>query len=208
MNKKEIVTQPLTQDVEVLGVNEAHRATINEYYCNGFNKRKAVHSINPELSVNSANVTGSYIFNHPDNESYIRQKQHELRELTDIQNEHILRELINWAYSDATQFICLTKEEVKELPSDIKRSIQSIKIKTRTYYDKQIKEEVTEETLEIKMVDKTKAVEMINKHIGFYSEDNKQRGSNVNILQILKESSPDTLNTLLETINSNTKDDE
>jgi len=207
MNKKEVISKSLTIGQEVLGVNEAHRSIIDEYYTNGFNGRKAVLILNPELSVNSASVTFNHIFTHDKNKAYIQEKRQALRELTNIQNEHILRELINWAYSDATQFICLSKEEVKELPSDIKRSIQSIKIKTRTYYDKQIKEEVTEEQLEIKMVDKTKAVEMINKHIGFYNEDNKQKGANINVLQVLQQSSPETLNVLLQTIANNTKDE-
>jgi len=206
-NKKEVISKSLTIGQEVLGVNESHRAIIDEYYTNGFNGRKAVLSLNPELSVNSASVTFNHIFTHDKNRAYIQEKRQALRELTNIENEHILRELINWAYSDATQFICLTKEEVKELPSDIKRSIQSIKIKTRTYYDKQIKEEVTEEQLEIKMVDKTKAVEMINKHIGFYNEDNKQKGANINVLQVLQQSSPETLNVLLQTIANNTKEE-
>ena len=206
-NKKEVLSKSLTIGQDLLGVNEAHRATIDEYYTNGFNLRKAVLTINPELSLNSASVTGNYIMSHPDNKPYIQEKRQALKELTNIENEHILRELINWAYSDATQFICLTKEEVKELPNDIKRSIQTIKIKTRTYYDKQIKEEVTEEQLEIKMVDKTKAVEMINKHIGFYSEDNRQKGSNINVLQVLQDSNPDILNGLLQAMQQNTIDE-
>jgi len=204
MNKDKI--SKLTAHVEVLGVNEAHREILDTYYTNGFNIRQAVLSVNPELSNNSASVTGNYIMNHLDNKAYIQEKRQALRELTNIENEHILRELINWAYSDATQFICLSKEEVKELPSDIKRSIQSIKIKTRTYYDKQIKKEVTEEQLEIKMVDKVKSVDLINKHIGFYNEDNRQKGANINVLQVLQQSSPETLNVLLQTIANNTNE--
>lgn len=207
MNKKEIVTAQLTDGVEVLGVNEAHRAILDEYYINGFNGRQAVLSVNPELSNNSASVTFNYIHSHQDNKAYIQDKRRQLKELTKIDNEHILRELIQWAYSDATVFIGLSKDEIKQLPNDVKRCIQSIKVKTRSYYDKQIKEQVEEESVEIRVIDKTKAVEMINKHIGFYSEDNRQKGSNVNVLQILKESSPETLNTLLDTITKNTKED-
>jgi len=205
-NKKEVITKSLTIGQDLLGVNEAHRATIDEYYTNGFNGRKAVLSINPELSLNSASTTYDYIFNHPDNQAYIKDKRQALKQLTNIENEHILRELISWAYGDATEFVGLTSEEVKQLPADVKRCIQGIKIKTRTYYDKQIKEEVTEESIEIKLIDKTKAVEMINKHIGFYSEDNRQKGSNINVLQVLQDSNPDILNGLLNAMQQNTID--
>ena len=205
-NKKEVLSKSLTIGQEVLGVNEAHRSTIDEYYTNGFNGRKAVLSINPELSLNSASTTYDYIFNHPDNQAYIKDKRQALKQLTNIENEHILRELISWAYGDATEFVGLTSEEVKQLPADVKRCIQGIKIKTRTYYDKQIKEEVTEESIEIKLIDKTKAVEMINKHIGFYSEDNKQKKTNINVLQILQNSNPEILNGLLQAMQQNTID--
>jgi len=206
-NKKEVLSKSLTIGQELLGVNESHRATIDEYYTNGFNIRKAVLTINPELSLNSASVTGNYIMNHESNKSYITEKRQALKQLTNIENEHILRELISWAYGDATEFVGLTSDEVKQLPADVKRCIQGIKIKTRTYYDKQIKEEVTEESIEIKLIDKTKAVEMINKHIGFYSEDNRQKGSNINVLQVLQDSNPEILNGLLQAMQQNTIDE-
>ena len=205
-NKNEVLSKSLTIGQDLLGVNDYNRNVVDAYYTNGFNGRKAVLEFSPEMSLNSASATFNHIFANEKNKAYIAEKRQALKELTNIENEHILRELINWAYSDATSFIGLTKEEVKELPNDIKRSIQTIKIKTRTYYDKQIKEEVTEEQLEIKMVDKTKAVEMINKHIGFYSEDNRQKGSNINILQVLQDSNPEVLNGLLQAMQQNTID--
>lgn len=210
MNKKEIIAKvdkSLTIGQELIGVNENHREVISQYFLNGFNKRAAVHSVNPELSNNSANVTANYIFNHPENKAYIQEKQRELQEITKIEHVNILRELINWSYNDATRFMCLSAEEVQQLPDDLKRCIQDFKVKKRTYYDKQLKEEVTEESIELKFISKKDSMEMVNRHLGFYSEDNRQKGSSVNVLQILKESSPETLNTLLATITSNSKED-
>ena len=103
--------------------------------------------------------------------------------MTDIHNEHVLRELINWAYVDVTRFISLTPNEIKELPEDIKRCIQSFKHTKRSYETRE-GVGVTDEVIEIKLIDKTKAIEMINKHIGFYAVDNKQKAQTINLTKI------------------------
>jgi len=190
-----------------LGVNEAHRAIISEFYANGFNKRAAVSSVNPELSANSAKVTAHYIFTHPDNQAYIKDKQRELRESTDIESIHVIRELINWVFFDATKFMELSADEIKELPPELRRCIQDFTVKTRKYYDKQLKEEVTEEVMQLKFVSKEKGAEMMAKHLGIFDLDNKQKRTNINVLQILQDSNPDILNGLLQAMQKNTIDE-
>lgn len=185
----------------VTAVNEAHEAIINEYYLNGFNGYKAVKSIiGDTITDNAARVKWSFIQHHETNKEYIKKKRQELRRKTEIQNEHILRELIQWAYIDATTFIGLTPEEVKELPPDIKRAIQSFKAKKHTYTDRN-GDTHTEETIEIKLIDKIKAVEMINKHIGFYEVDNKQKAARVNLTKI----DTNTVNVLLNAMQESEK---
>jgi len=205
-NKKEVLSKSLTIGQELLGVNESHRAIISEFYANGFNKRAAVSSINPELSVNSANVTANYIFNHPDNQAYIKDKQRELKESTGIESIHVIREVINWIYFDATEFMELSAAEIKQLPSELRRCIQDFTVKTRKYYDKQLKEEVTEEVMQLKFVSKEKGAELMAKHLGIFDLDNKQKANNINVLQILQDSSPEILNGLLQAMQQNTID--
>ena len=68
----------------------------------------------------------------------------------------------------------LNEDGVKQLPIELRRLITSFK---RT--DKQVRQEdgsfKTEPTFELKFVSKEKAGEMLNKHRGFYKEDNSQR---------------------------------
>lgn len=180
-----------------------HEEIIDTYYVNGFNGTKAVLTLKPELTYFTAAALWQQIKNNKRNQSYIENKRARLKAQTDIANENILRELINWAYVDATDFINLSPEEIKDLPSDVKRCIQHIKHKKKSYYDPKIKEDVTEEYIEIKLIDKTKAVEMINKHIGFYSEDNRQKGSQVNIMQVLQDTNPEALNAIEMAMKSN-----
>ncbi len=54
----------------------------------------------------------------------------------------------------------------------------------------------TDEVIEIKLIDKTKAVEMINKHIGFYEIDNKQKSNKINLNKI----DTTTLNVLFQSM--------
>jgi len=206
-NKKEVLSKSLTIGQEVLGVNEAHRAIISEFYANGFNKRAAVSSVNPELSANSAKVTAHYIFTHPDNQAYIKDKQRELKESTGIESLHVIRELINWVFFDATKFMELSADEIKELPPELRRCIQDFTVKTRKYYDKQLKEDVTEEVMQLKFVSKEKGAEMMAKHLGIFDLDNKQKQTNINVLQILQDSNPDILNGLLQAMQKNTIDE-
>jgi len=39
----------------------------------------------------------------------------------------------------------------------------------------------TEETIELQFVSKERAIDMINKHLGFYEIDNKQKTNEINI---------------------------
>lgn len=170
---------------------------IDEYFNNGFNKSAAIQSVYPDYNHNTARYEASRLFKRPDIKQLIEYKRNTLKELSDIRQEQILRELIQFAYSDATLYIGLTVSEIKALPTDIRRCIQSVKVTNKKYKDRQGKE-VEDQTIEIKLVSKIHSIEMINKHIGFYSEDNSQKQSNINILQVLEQSDPNALNSLLQ----------
>lgn len=158
------------------------RAIIDEYFINGFNGYKAVQAVRKNSEVAAKSMFNS-ILKDKDNRDYIANKRIQLRKRTEVQNENILRELLNWAYVDISDFIGLSKEDVKALPMDVKRCIQSFKTTKRTYVDRG-GEERKEEVIEIKLIDKAKAMEMINKHIGFYEKDNRQKKAKINLNKI------------------------
>lgn len=156
---------------------EQYKAIIDTYYLNGFNGSKAVQEHRPEISYNAARVLFSSIKKKPELAQYIQDKQQQLRAVTGIQSEQITRELITWMYSDATEYIGLSVDDLKALPSEVKRCIQSVKHRVKEYTDpkgNQIKEEV----LEVRIVDKTKAIEILNKMLGNYAIDNSQKANN------------------------------
>jgi phage terminase small subunit len=172
---------------------------LDEYYINGYNGVKAVLSVFPDMQYNVAAVRFNKIKNSQRNQDYISEKQARLKSQTEVSNERILKELLNWLYVDATDFMELSPKEIKELPAEVRRCIQSYKAKEQ--YDKHGNHIGT--TVEVRLIDKTKAIEAINKHVGFYAQDNDQKANKVNILNVLKSADPSALNNLLQAMEDN-----
>ena len=164
-------------------LNDMHAAVIDEYFINGFNATQAMLTVNPNLKYNTAAVMANEIMTDERNILYLQEKRSRLRASTDIRNENLVRELMNWAYCDVTQFMTLTEKEIKDLPADLKRCIQSFKSYEKTSIDRNGTKHHTK-TLEIKMVDKKTAMDAIAKHIGFYLLDNEQKRTKINLQKV------------------------
>lgn len=114
--------------------------------------------------------------------SQITDLKKEASEKIKITEEEILEELLNWAYSDITETLLLTPEQLKELPPEIRRLITKVKHTKKDLHDKTTGKVIeTINTVELHFVSKEKAMEMIHKHTGFYEKDNSQKSSPVNI---------------------------
>lgn len=181
--------------------NPEHELIIDEYFSNGFNMTNAVLKYKPEWETSTAKVHGSVILRSKKNREYIQVKQNELREQAKVSPAELANELKVIAFSDVTNFIGLEEEEVKSLAPDLRRQLKKITIKTKEYRYKD-GSQATETTRQYELHDKLKAIELLGKHIGFFEEDNRQKGVNVNILQVLKDQHPETLKTLLSAIES------
>lgn len=111
----------------------------------------------------------------PNIQARISELKESRSERIEITSDDVLRELKNFVYSDITETMNLTFEQIKELPIELRRMIASFK-KAETTFDGGSKI-----TYEIKFVDKMKAFEMVNRHIGFYEADNQQGKTEINI---------------------------
>jgi len=167
-----------------LQLETLYNSVLDEYTLNGYNGVRAVMKYKPNITYNAANKLYNNIIKSDIGQKYLEQKRAELKRSTGIQNENILKELMTWAYSNIKDFITLTPDEVKELPDEVTRCIQSYIIKKKTYYNKQLRAEVTEETITLKLVDKLNAMQQIAKHIGFYEVDNKQKATKIDISKL------------------------
>ena len=178
-------------------INDNHAKFINEYLNNGHNQVKAYISVYKNDSYAAANLQAIALMKRPEVQTYLSKRQNEIKERANIKSLDILHKLQTWLTCDPTDFIGLTPENIKELPVEVRQCIQDIEHTKREYTDRQ-GNQVTDHKIKVKLVDKTKAADMISKHIGLYAMDNKQKGTNVNVLiQNLATSNPEALNALL-----------
>lgn len=148
-----------------------YKLVIDEWFVNGFNGAKAWRKHYPKTK--RADDSFFKIQRITEVQEYIKIKQDSSQKVLKTSHEALLDELVRWAYSDITETLLLTPEQVKELPIEIRRLITKFKTTTKTYT---IGESVhTEVAIELHFVSKERAMEMIHKHTGFYEKDNKQK---------------------------------
>lgn len=162
-------------------INEEHKSIIDTWFINGFNGSKAVQEHRPDIGYNTARVTFNAI--KKGQSEYIQAKQQQLRATASLEPEQITKELINWIYSDATDYIGLSVDDLKALPNELKRCIQSVKHRVKEYSSPK-GDPIREEVLEVRIIDKSKAVEILNKMLGYYALDNKQKGNTINVANL------------------------
>jgi len=126
-------------------------------------------AIRAGYSKNTAQEIGSENLSKPIIQARVSELKESRLERTTLTQDEVLEELKNFAYSDITETMELEFSQLKELPPEIRRMIASYK-KSSTNFDGGEKI-----VYEIKFIDKMKAFEMLNRHIGFYEKDNKQK---------------------------------
>ena len=101
------------------------------------------------------------------------QKEH------DISIEALSKLYAGWLKSDMTEFMELTQKEIKALPLELRQMVTGFDRTEKTTRNADGAKE-TDVTFKLKFVDKQKAGEMLNKHVGFYEKDNKQSAPTFN----------------------------
>ena len=160
---------------------DKYKLVVDEWFVNGFNGTQAYLKYYPDVNEKTAGVEANRILAIPKMEDYVTKKKVRAQVLLDTSHKKVLEELRNWAYSDITETISLSPKEVKELPKEFRRLITKFKHTVVT-----TKDGTNYDTVELHFVSKEKAMEMIQKHIGFYEIDNEQKSmattiDNVNI---------------------------
>lgn len=152
---------------------EKYCLVVDEWFINGFNGTKAYQSVYSLSDEESADASFRKILENTRIETYVKEKKDKAQLILHTSHEKLLEELKNWAYSDITETLMLSPEEVKELPAEIRRLITKFKTTTKSFM---VGDTLTSETVvELWFVSKEKAMEMIHKHTGFYEEHNHQK---------------------------------
>jgi phage terminase small subunit len=156
---------------------EKYKLVIDEWFVNGFNGTKAYQKVYPKSKASTAASNFEKILRITEIENYVKAKKEEAKKALRTTHDGLLEELENWAYSDITEALLLSPKQVKELPSEVRRLITKFKHSQRKVRDNKGKVIETIDTVELHFVDKTKAIDMINRHTGFYEKDNEQKGN-------------------------------
>ena len=158
-----------------------YKKVVDEWFNNNFNGKQAYLKFYKNVKDDTASTNFSKLCQYQEIKEYLNQKNEEAKRIVNTTHAGILKELTNWVSCDITETMELTPEEVKKLPIELKRLITKYKSTSRNIYNS--KGEVIEEvkTVELHFVSKERAIEMINKHVGFYEVDNKQKASIINI---------------------------
>lgn len=161
---------------------EKYKRIVDEWFVNKFNGAAAYRKFYPNIKKDgTATVNFSRLQSLPEMKAYIAEKHEAAAKVIESTHEGILKELQNWVQSDITETINLSAEQIKELPVEVRRLITKFKKYSRNFYDKEGNLTGTEETTELHFVSKERAIDMINKHLGFYEADNKQKVNEITI---------------------------
>ncbi len=153
-----------------------YRLIIDEYFVNGFNGTEAYKALYPNIKKsNTAAVNFKRISELEPIKQYITEKHEAAARKIDVTHSGMLEELKNIIELDITDTIGLTPEQIKDLPIEFKRNIAKYKHTIRESTSRRGKVLTRSEYVEITLVSKERALESINKHIGFYEKDNQQK---------------------------------
>lgn len=133
-------------------------------------------AIRAGYSENTAMEQGSRLLSNVKVQEMIVHLKSQRSKTLSIEANEVLSEIHKWFMCDVTQFINMSLEELKTLPSDVRRLITGFKAKEDNQGNK---------TIELTFVSKEKAADMIAKHINFFEgpkETDKKEALQIEVL--------------------------
>ena len=121
----------------------------------------------------TANVNGSKLLRNTKVKEYIAQKQTEIQKRTEITQDRVLKELAKIAFGDIRKLYTENGalRNIIDLEDDIAGAISGVET-FEEYEGRGADREYIGDTKKVKMIDKTKALELIGKHLGMFKETN------------------------------------
>lgn len=141
-----------------------------EYYSYDWNGTQA--AIKAGYSVDTAGSIASENLQKPEIQAYIQQLQEQLEKRCGISKAMIIEEAKKIAFSSVAHLhnSWITRKEFDELTDDQKSSI--CQIETQTRFEKNSDDKVEQiDYVKIKLHDKMKGIEVLNKMLGYNSEE-------------------------------------
>ena len=160
-------------------------------------------AIRAGYSKNSANDIAAQNLAKPNIQARVAELKAKRNKKVEIDQIYVLKTLKTIIETNRLDFMGLSIEEIKNLPEEIQLTVEGFKT-TRTILSDESSEggehggnsKVIQEIIDLKFISKIKALEMINRHIGFYEKDNTQKKTTVEV----KNLSDAAINDLLDAI--------
>ncbi len=146
---------------------DKYKLVIDQWFINGFNGAEAYRKFYPRNKSPRDGFDKIHTLSYV--EKYISEKHQVAQKILGTTHENILNEFKRWAYSDITQTILLSPDQIKELPEEVRRLITRFKRTKKDFRDGKGKIYLSEDVIELHFVSKEKAMDMICKHVAFYS---------------------------------------
>lgn len=158
---------------------EKQRAFVREYLID-LNATQA--AIRAGYSKKTANVIGPENLAKPCIQEEIQKAIKKREERTEISQDRVLKEYARLAFSDPRKFFDDNDnlKHITDLDDDTAACLAGMDINTRFVKSKDGNME-PETIKKIKMIDKTKALDSVARHLGMFSKDNEQRKGDVRI---------------------------
>lgn len=121
----------------------------------------------------TANVNGSKLLRNTKVQEYISEKQKEIEKRTEVTQDMVIKELAKIAFSDIRKLFTENGQlkNIADIDSDVAGAITSIQTLEEygSYGDDR---EKIGDTQKVKLLDKTKALELLGKHLGMFNDVN------------------------------------
>lgn len=145
--------------------------------CNGTNA-----AIRAGFSAKTAAVKSSQLLSDPEIKAYIKIRQSELSESTNITQERILNEYAKLAFFDIRTIYDENNalKPIKELSDAAGSAIAGIEVLEEFSSIGEERKHIGN-TVKVKLIEKTKALDSLARHLGMFAKDNAQTQPVVNI---------------------------
>ena len=133
----------------------------------------------------TANVNGSKLLRNTKVQEYLSKKQKEIEKRTEVTQDMVVQELAKIAFFNIKDIYSEngTLKQIKDIDDNTSRAIASVKTLQKAGsmkinvnmegQDKEIPlEHIDEQTIELKINDKVKALELLGKHLGMFNDVN------------------------------------
>lgn len=168
-------------------LNERQKLFVEEYLVSLNGRQAYQKAYGKKAKPESADTAAWNLLSRPHVQEYIRQKQEKKLQKIEIKAETVLGELLKIATSDIGQAYNEdgSLKHVKDMPEEIRKSVSGVE--SLEVYEGSGQDRVyIGDTKKLKLWDKTKALEMLGRHLKLYTDVVEHKGT-INLAERLSQ---------------------